>query len=98
VSCESRAGWSGGWFNAVKLLKSVSTSGPSAMLNPRRVNTETMSSITWVRGWHFPRIQGVAGRVRSRDVLRLRSIFSFSIDSCLRVRASSRSPFTWLDC
>jgi len=30
VSCISLAGWSSGVFNAVKLLYSVSTSGPSA--------------------------------------------------------------------
>ncbi len=31
VSCESRAGWSGGKFSASKLWKSFSISGPSAI-------------------------------------------------------------------
>ena len=42
----SLAGWWSGVFNAVKLLYSVSTSGPSATEKPISEKIEEISSIT----------------------------------------------------
>ena len=54
MSCISLAGWSSGVLSAVKLLYSVSTSGPSATENPISENIEEISSITCDTGWIFP--------------------------------------------
>ena len=46
MSCISLAGWLSGVFNAVKLLYSFSTSGPSSTLKPISEKIEEISSIT----------------------------------------------------
>ena len=50
----SLAGWSSGVFNAVKLLYSVSTSGPSATEKPISEKIEEISSMTCDTGCIFP--------------------------------------------
>ena len=61
----SGCGWSSGVFKAVKLLYSVSTSGPSATEKPISENMEEISSITWDTGCIFPFGLSRAGNVTS---------------------------------
>ena len=61
----SLAGWCGGVFNAVKLLYSFSTSGPSATENPISPKIAVTSSMTCVTGWIFPKEMGLPGKVTS---------------------------------
>jgi hypothetical protein len=45
VSCIERAGWFSGLFSAVKLIQSVSISGPSATSKPIEPKMASMRSI-----------------------------------------------------
>ncbi len=82
MSCISLAGWLSGVFNAVKLLYSFSTSGPSSTLNPISENIEEISSITWETGCTFPWLKLLSGKVISNfSFCSFELIFLFSISS-----------------
>ena len=65
MSCISLAGWLSGVFNAVKLLYSFSTSGPSSTLKPISEKIDEISSIVCDTGCIFPRTKVLSGRVIS---------------------------------
>ena len=76
----SLAGWLSGVLSAVKLLYSVSTSGPSATEKPISENIEDISSITCETGWIFPCRAGLTGKVTSTfSFLSFSFISKFSI-------------------
>ena len=60
VSCISRAGWPTGVFSMVKLLSSVSMSGPSATEKPMSAKIAVSSSITWLIGCTRPSSGGLS--------------------------------------
>ena len=90
MSCISLAGWSSGVFNAVKLLYSVSTSGPSATVKPISEKIEEISSMTWDTGCIFPCWYGRIGNVTSTF-----SFFNLSLISAFSI--SKLFCSIWLD-
>ena len=85
MSCISLAGWLSGVFNAVKLLYSFSTSGPSSTLKPISEKIDDISSIVCETGWIFPLTKDLSGKV----------ISIFSLSSFWFISAFSISLIFW---
>ena len=69
VSLGSIEGWCGAVLSAVKLLKRVSMSGPSATVKPRRWKIAEASSMTLLTGWMTPSARQRPGSVTSKPAV-----------------------------
>ena len=74
-------------FRASKLYQSVSTSGPSATVNPRPTKTSSSRSHAWVTGWLWPRRGAARNSVRSSRSAAMRA--SSAAAASARRRSSS---------
>src|SRR6185312_2104910 len=93
VSCISRAGCFGGKFNAVKLWKSSSMSGPSATAKPISAKIAASSSNTCMVGCTEPLRRTGAGRVKSTRSARSCASSALASSPALRslIRPATRS-------
>ena len=84
-------------LSAPKLLKSFSTSGPSATAKPISAKIATISSVTWLTGWTRPSGEGRTGNVTStRSAISWASSATLSSAALRAAIASATDCFSWL--
>jgi hypothetical protein len=90
VSCIERAGWFSGLFSAVKLIQSVSISGPSATSKPIEPKMASMRSMVRLTGCRPPVPRWRPGSVTSSaSALQLRLELGLGQRLAARLSAAS---------